>query len=135
MSALASDPKAIVARFFAAFSAGDIATVLAMMDDEADWWVSGSVDGFSGRHAKAAFGELLAGVKDIYRGGALRVTPSSMIAEGDNVAVEAEGWAELFNGRIYNSRYHFRVELRGDKILHVREYMDTLHAQQIFFEA
>lgn len=128
------DAKAIVARFFATFSQGDIAGLMGMMDDEGSWWVSGSVTGFSGTHGKRALGELLGGVKDIYRDGALRITPASMIAEGDIVAVEAEGLAELHNGRVYNSRYHFLVELRNDKVLHVREYMDTLHAQQVFFE-
>lgn len=130
----AEDAKAVVARFFATFSAGDIPGLMGMMDDEGSWWVSGSVTGFSGAHGKQALGELLGGVKDIYRDGALRITPSSMIAEGDKVAVEAEGWAELLNGRVYNSRYHFLVELRNGKILHVREYMDSLHARQIFFD-
>ncbi len=134
MSAAADDAKATVARFFATFSAGDVPGLLAMMDDESSWWVSGSVDGFSGEHGKQAFGKLLAGVKDVYRDGALRITPHAMIAEGNFVAVEAEGWAELTNGRIYNSRYHFAVELREGKILRVREYMDSLHARQIFFD-
>ena len=126
--------KELAARFFAAFSTGDVPAILALMHDDATWWVSGNVKGFSGTYDKATLGQLLAGVKDVYRQGALRIRPLSMIAENGKVAVEAESYAELKNGRIYNSSYHFLVETRDGLILRVREYMDTLHAQQVFFD-
>ncbi len=125
--------KALVARFFETFSSGNVPALLDMMQDDATWWVSGSVDGFSGTYGKEAFGALLAGVKDAYRSGPLRITPKGMIAENGKVAVEAESYGELMNGRIYNSQYHFLIETRDGKIASVKEYMDTLHAQQIFF--
>jgi len=56
-----------------------------------------------------------------------------MVAEGDKVAVEAEGYAELTDGRIYNSKYHFLVELGGGKVKEVKEYLDTHHAHSVFF--
>lgn len=126
--------KALVAQYFAAFSAGDVTRLLSMMTDDSTWWVSGAVDGFSGTYGKKQLGELLGGVADIYKTGALQVRPHSMIAEGGKVAVEATSHGELKNGRIYQSRYHFLVETRDGKISAVREYMDTLHAKQVFFE-
>ena len=126
--------KALAARFFATFSTGDVPAILALMDEDATWWVSGNVDGFSGTYGKIQLGELLKGVVQVYKAGALRITPGAMTAEGNRVAVEAEGFAELMNGRIYRPAYHYLLELRDGKVLRVREYMDTLHARQIFFD-
>ncbi len=55
------------------------------------------------------------------------------IAEGDQVAVEAESWGELKNGRVYNQEYHFLITLRDGKISAVREYLDTQHAFLTWF--
>lgn len=125
--------KAIVARFFEIFSSGDVAALLDAMAEGSSWWVSGRLEGMSGRYDKASFGPLVEGAKAIYRNGALRITPVSMIAEGDRVAVEAQGYAELADGRVYDPQYHFLVTLRDGKVFEVREYMDTLHARETFF--
>ena len=128
-----SNNKAIVTRFFEIFSSGDVPALLDAMADGSSWWVSGKLEGLSGRYDKASFGPLVEGAKAIYRDGALKITPSSMIAEGDKVAVEAQGHAELSDGRVYCPQYHFLVTLRGGKVFEVREYMDTQHAREIFF--
>lgn len=125
--------KAAVARFFGIFTTGDVPALLDAMADDSSWWVSGRLEGMSGRYDKATFGPLVESAKAIYRDGALRITPLSMVAEGNQVAVQAEGYAELTDGRVYNPQYHFLVTLRGGKVLEVREYMDTQHAREIFF--
>jgi len=125
--------KAVVKAFLAAFSAGDIDGLLGLMTEGATWWVSGSVEGMSGTYEKRPLGELLKSVKPFYKTGVLPITPSGMIAEGDQVAVEAESYAELTNGRVYNSRYHFLFRIENGKVASVKEYMDTHHAYQIFF--
>ena len=125
--------KALVADFLDTFSQGDVPGVLARMHDDGTWWVSGSIEGMSGTYGKQTLGALLEGAKAAYRTGALRITPLSMIAEGNFVAVEAESYAELLTGRIYNNSYHFLFELRDGLILRVREYMDTIHARDTFF--
>jgi uncharacterized protein len=127
--------KACVAQFLAVFSTGDVPAILAMMDDAATWWVSGRIDGLSGTYSKAEFGPLLEGAKALYKDKALKITPLSMIAEGDTVAAEAESFASLVDGRVYNNRYHFLITLRAGRILSVREYMDTAHARETFFPA
>ena len=45
---------------------------------------------------------------------------------------EAASYAELTDGRVYSNRYHFLFQLAGGKVLHVKEYMDTHHAFEIF---
>jgi ketosteroid isomerase-like protein len=129
----ANPAKQVVARFFETFSSGDVAAILDALDDGAVWWVSGRIEGMSGSYDKASFGPLLLGAKAAYRGAGLTITPTAMIAEGDKVAVEAEGFAELTDGRAFTPHYHFLITVRGDKLLEVKEYMDTQHAKEIFF--
>jgi len=128
------DAKTVVADFLSTFSTGNVDAILDAMADGATWHVSGRIQGMSGTYAKAQLGELLRGAVALYREGALRITPTSMIAEGNKVAVEAESFATLTNGRVYDNRYHFLFEVAGDKILGVREYMDTMHAWDVFFK-
>ena len=129
-----TEPKTVVRDFLATFSRGDVDGVLDAMSDDATWWVSGGLDGMSGTYEKATFGPLLRGATAMYEEGALRITPTSMIAEGDKVAVEAEGHATMTSGRVYAPRYHFLFEVAGGKVLRVREYMDTMHAWETFFK-
>jgi ketosteroid isomerase-like protein len=78
-------------------------------------------------------GKLLESVVPVYKGGALKITPVQIIAAGDRVAVEAEGYAELTNGRVYSPQSSFFFRLADGKITEVREYLDTHHAHEIFF--
>lgn len=51
---------------------------------------------------------------------------------GDRVAlVEAYGDGEHRSGKRYRNRYAFVFELDGDRIVAVREYLDTLHAEDV----
>jgi ketosteroid isomerase-like protein len=124
--------KAVVTDFLSTFSTGDVPAILSRMHDQGAWWVSGSIEGMSGLYTKEQLGALLNGVVEIYETGALKITPTSMISEGDVVAVEAESFARLTTGKVYNNRYHFRFTVQDGKVKEVREYMDTKHAQETF---
>ena len=54
-------------------------------------------------------------------------------ARCDRVAVEAESYGELRNGRIYAQEYHLLMTIQGGKIRAVREYMDTAHVQAVWY--
>jgi ketosteroid isomerase-like protein len=123
------DNKALVRRFMEAFSQADYKTALGLLDDEATWWVAGTLP-ISGTHTKAAFTTLLDGIGDIVEG-AISLSPKAFTAEGNRVAVETESFARTRNGRIYNNFYHFLFEIRGDKILRVKEYLDTMHTMAV----
>ena len=127
-----TNPKKVVEDFFATFSSGDVDRILESLTDDASWWVSGSIEGMSGSKSKQQLGELLRAVVPLYKAGALKISPTSMIAEGNMVAAEAESYAELTNGKIYNNRYHFLVEVAGDQIRRVKEYSDTHHMLETF---
>jgi len=127
-----SDPKTIVREFLATFSTGDVEAILAGLTDDATWWVSGRIEGMSGTSTKAQLGALLQAVRPLYKAGALRITPSAMIAEGNQVAAEADSYAELVDGRVYANKYHFLFEIDGDRIRRVKEYSDTHHMLETF---
>lgn len=124
--------KAAVREFLEVFSRGDVPGVLERLHPDATWWVSGTLKGLSGTYTRQELGELLKGVKGVYKRGALRITPMSMIGEGNRVAAEAECREELTRGGFYDNRYHFLFELEDGAILRIKEYMDTAHANATF---
>jgi ketosteroid isomerase-like protein len=126
----AEDNKKIVLSFFENFSAGKADAALALMADNATWWIAGKFE-MSGTKTKAQFTEMLKGMGAVMPKG-MRITPKGITAEGDRVALEAESYGEAAKGKIYQNQYHFLVEVRNSKIQAVREYMDTMHAREVF---
>jgi ketosteroid isomerase-like protein len=126
----AEDNKKIVLSFLENFSAGKADAALALMADNATWWIAGKFE-MSGTKTKAQFTEMLKGMGAVMPKG-MRITPKGITAEGDRVALEAESYGEAANGKIYQNQYHFLVEVRNNKIQAVREYMDTMHAKEVF---
>lgn len=124
--------KAVVTEFLRVFSTGNVPEIARCLHEGASWWVSGTVTGISGTYTKPQMLELLGQVTAIYKKKALHIAPSRMIGEGNSVAVEAESYAELNNGKVYNNRYHFLFEIEDGKIKTIREYMDTQHVHDTF---
>jgi ketosteroid isomerase-like protein len=127
--------KRVASDLFARFSDGDVPGVLAMMTGDATWKIPGrrpempTAGVLSKDKIARVFYAMLGELKD----GRLKMKVKGAIAEGDQVAVEAESWGELKNGRVYNQEYHFLITLRDGKISAVREYLDTQHAFLTWF--
>lgn len=124
--------KALVAKFMEVFSTGEVEKILSYLSDGATWWVGGNVDGISGTKDKTEFGEMLGGLSQLTKTGAIRLTPLAWTAEGERVAVETESYSELSNGRVYNNLYHFVFEVYDGKIHRVKEFLDTEHTRAVF---
>jgi ketosteroid isomerase-like protein len=126
--------KALCARLFERFSAGDIPGVMDLMTDDATWWLPGKQGQLpvTGNRSKAQIARLFNAMESQLEG-PLRMTVKSAIGEGDQVAMEVESLGHLKNGRVYNQEYHFRITMRDGKISAVREYLDTLHVQAVWF--
>jgi uncharacterized protein len=121
--------KQVVKKFLELFSSGAVAETMAMMTDDATWWVAGTMP-ISGTYDKAQFTKLLSGVLDVCTG-PIKITPREFTAEGDRVALEAESYTQTRSGRTYNNLYHFVFRVREGKIAGVKEYLDTMHANAI----
>ncbi len=130
MADTTEENKAVVKAFWEAFSESRFEDAMAMLHDDATWWVAGSTD-ISGTYSKAEFTALALGIAENAPDG-IRVTPKEITAEGDRVAVEAESYGEISNGKTYNNLYHFQHVLRDGKLYRVREYLDTQHVQDVF---
>lgn len=130
------DNKQLATEFFARFSANDIAGVLDAMTDDATWWIAGKPDQqpAAGAHSKEQIAHLLHNMAGRLKNG-LKMTVKGLTAEDDRVAVEAESYGELQNGRIYNQEYHLLMTIRDGKISAVREYLDTQHVVATWFQA
>ena len=120
-----------VEHFMAVFSTGDGAATTALMTADATWWVAGTTK-LSGTYDVEAFRKLLASVNDVCNG-PIRLDAKAWTIDGDRVAVETESLAHAKNGRTYNNKYHFLFLLRDGKIAGVREYLDTMHTESVFF--
>jgi ketosteroid isomerase-like protein len=103
----------------------DFATARNYLADEFIWWSPG-------------FGDIALQLEKTMRHvkgrlkGPLRFTVSGLTAEGDRVAVEAESYGEVLNGKVYNNRYHFLLIFAGGKVSVVREYNDTKHSAEVW---
>jgi uncharacterized protein len=125
--------KQLAAEFFARLTAKDAVGAIALMTDDATWWIAGKpeVFPFAGVHDKERLGRLFASMGKQLKAG-LTMTVKSAIGEGDKVAMEVESFGELRNGRTYQQQYHFLIACRDGKISSVKEYLDTQHAHAIW---
>lgn len=120
--------KALAREFFVRFDANDIAGALALLSDDATYWLAGKPAELPGVGAlnKAQIADVFRRMTERLENG-LRMQVDSMIAEGDCVALEVQSHGLLKNGREYRNEYHQRMRLREGKICEVREYYDSLH--------
>jgi uncharacterized protein len=121
--------KEIVYLFFEQVTLGNIDNAFALVDDDVNWWVPGTLP-FSGNKTKPEYLQIVEAIKKGFPSGfALNVV--STIAEGNKVAAEVESSGNHISGKTYNNKYHFLIEIKNDKIISVKEYMDTLHLFQL----
>lgn len=97
--------KEVVRRFFETFSSGDVPAILDSMADDGGWWVSGRLEGMSGRYDKASFGPLLAGAARIYKDGRVRIELRSL---GSRITRWSLVGAKFDRGRSRGDRFEFR---------------------------
>lgn len=124
----------LVTEFMEVFSKGDLDAILGYLTDDATWWVGGTIEGISGTKNKMEFGQMLGGLSQLTRTGAIGLTPLAWTVQGSRAAVETESYAELLNGRVYNNLYHFVFTVRDGKISGIKEYLDTEHTRAVFVD-
>ena len=125
--------KAVARQFFERFTASDIDGALALMTDDATWWIPGKkeLSPTAGLFSKEKIGRLFHRMLAALDNG-LTMTVKSSIAESDFVALEVESSGNLKNGRKYRQEYHMLMQLRDGRICAVREYLDTQHAHAVW---
>jgi uncharacterized protein len=125
--------KAVAFKFFERFTASDIEGALNTMSDDATWWIPGKKERSpsAGLYPKDKIGRLFHRMVNALESG-LEMTVVSCIAEGDHVALEVVSAGDLKTGRKYRQEYHMLLKFRDGKIVSVREYLDTQHANDVW---
>ncbi len=121
--------KKIVADYFAKRSAGD-ARAFDHFADSATWMIMAKGP-MGGTKSKAELVQIAAQNTARFEA-PIRLTVTGLTAEGERVAVEAQGYARLKNGKTYENNYHFLFIVRDGKIQMGKEYCDFHHAMEVF---
>jgi ketosteroid isomerase-like protein len=121
--------KALARRFLDAVSRADIDAIVAAYAPGGTCWTAGSMP-ISGTFGVDQVAAAARGVLSVFPAG-LRFTIHALTADGERVAIEAESYGRHASGKVYNNKYHFLMRARGGKIVEWREYMDTMHANEV----
>jgi uncharacterized protein len=117
--------KQVVKELYAAFGRGDIAAVLALVAEDVNWRLPGTVPHYSGSYKGPN------GVADFFREldaniGVELFEPRDFVAEGDRVLVI--GWSRgrvKSSGRIFDNRWVMAFSVHDGKVTKFEEYADT----------
>jgi ketosteroid isomerase-like protein len=123
----------LVRRFFEVLSDGDMDVFRQLLHPDATWEVMRAVPGerFSaGRDV--IVDEFLGPVRGRFEPGDPKITVHTVFAAGDLVAAETQADGTMLDGSGYHNRYAWMIELDGDLVRGVREYMDTAYAKASF---
>lgn len=129
---MGNDPeanKALARELLAAISRADTARLDELYADDFELWTAGSLP-FSGTRTRAQALEGMGMIAGMFPDG-ISFTIVDMTAEGDRVAIEATSEGMHVSGVPYRNRYHFLVVVRDDRIVRLKEYMDTGLAQDV----
>ena len=125
--------KTVAASFFEHLSNGDVNALMDLYAEDCTCWTAGTLP-FSGTHPKAVVPAMVEGVHGVFPAG-LKFSVQSMIAEGDCVSVEAQSTGEHVSGQTYHQHYHYVFVIREGKIHRIKEYFDTMHANDVLCSA
>jgi ketosteroid isomerase-like protein len=120
----------LVREFFAALSDGDLEAVRLLLHPDATWEVMRAAPGerlAAGRDA--IVDEFLAPVRSRFADGDPKISVHRLFASADFVAAETQADGRMGDGSEYHNRYAWIIQLDGDLIRDVHEYMDTAYAR------
>jgi len=98
----------------------------ALLCEDAVWWIPGR-----GTIDRPTFLGLAAAVNALFAG-PISMTITAVTAEDDRVAVQADGHADLKDGRSYDNTYHFLFYLRDGRIREAREHNNSAVPAALF---
>ena len=129
-----NDNERLVLEFFTILSKGDLEGVRAMLHDDVTWIPQVRDIPGAGVHSgkKGVVDDFLAPVRGMFAPGDPKTTVDTIVSKGPLVLVESRGLGKLADGRTYENRYAWAVEVRDGKIFAIREYMDSFYVAKLF---
>lgn len=130
-----SKNEKLVRRFFEeALNSGDLEKIRSCFHPEATWtpMTKANIPGMGvHRGRKGIVDEFLAPVRGLFVEGDPKNRIENLFGKGDFVLVETHGTGTFRNGRSYDNRYAWIVEVKDGMIFAIREYMDTAYIASI----
>ena len=81
--------------------------------------------------AQVIVDQFLAPVRGMFAPGDPKTTVHTIASSGDFVMCESRGQGKLQDGRTYDNRYAWAIELKDGLVYRIREYMDSHHVSTL----
>lgn len=121
-----TSPNRLLALEYLAFiEAGDLSAAMELVSDDAVFWLPNTGD-----MNKSAFVGFIGSILPAIR--TMKFNIRGVTEDGERIAVEVDGRAELNNERIYINHYHFLFIVRNGLLHKVKEFTDSAPAVEAF---
>ena len=129
-----TDSERVAVNFFETLGTGDLEAIRAALHEEATWtpMVRGVPGEGEHKGRKGIVDEFLAPVRGLFKPGDPKVHIKTITSNGSLVMMETHGLGTLSDGRPYDNRYAWAVEVKDGKVFAIREYMDSLYVAGLF---
>ena len=124
----------LVEQFIDCLNREDLDGLRPILHPDASWkpMTTSNIPGAGGHEGhKGIIDDFLRPVRGLFEGKDPQNVIHSLFSKGDMVAAETHGTGKLKNGKIYDNRYAWLIEVKDGKIFAIREYMDTAFIQTI----
>jgi ketosteroid isomerase-like protein len=115
--------------FFDTLSSGDLERLRMLLHEQATWNVMAiGIQGAGEKKGrKEIIEDFLGPARGLFVPGDPKIHIDRVISKGPVVAVEARGLGRFKNGKEYSNRYAFFIEIKDDKVIALREYLDSYY--------
>jgi uncharacterized protein len=123
----------LVREFFATLSTGDLEALRTLIHPEGSWEAMATTVPGAGLTSggDAVIDDFLKPVRGMFEPGDPKIRVKQTFAGGNFVCAETEAIGELSNGNHYHNHYAWVIEIKDDKVCHLREYMDTAYIMSV----
>jgi ketosteroid isomerase-like protein len=124
----------IVLDFFVTLSSGELEAIRKTLHPDAEWRPMVENIPGAGVHRPRDYivDQFLAPVRGMFAPGDPKTTVNSLASAGDFVMCESRGLGKLADGRTYDNRYAWAIELKDGLVYRIREYMDSHYVATLF---
>lgn len=129
-----NENERLVLEFFTQLSTGDLERLRPLLHEQVSWIPQvKDIPGAGEYHGhKGVIDDFLAPVRGMFAPGDPKTTVHTIVSKGPLVMVESIGLGKLADGRAYENRYAWAVEIRDGKVFAIREYMDSQYVATLF---
>jgi uncharacterized protein len=119
----------LVKQFFETLSTGDLERLRPLLHEQASWTVMATgIPGAGEQKGRdVIIDEFLGPVRGMFVDGDPKIKIATLISKGPLVAAETRIVGRLKNGKEYDNRYAWMIEIKDDKAFSLHEYMDSYY--------